>query len=124
MHFAEVLSQLRALNWLSQEARSLPADSAQHVLLESQAGAMHDRLPTAISAHHDRIARSGRTSLAAAADAVCGSCHTRLPSQIVEELREPGRFAVCPRCQVFVCSATDMETELNSLLAGRKALRR
>jgi hypothetical protein len=59
----EVLSQQRTLNCLNKEARSLPCGSPQRRLLESQARAMHDRLPTAISDHYDRMARLGKVSL-------------------------------------------------------------
>jgi predicted nucleic acid-binding Zn-ribbon protein len=123
MHSAEVLSQLRALNWLNKESRSLSKRSPQRRLLESQAKAMHYQLPTAISKHHDRIASRGKSSLVAAAGSSCGACQMKLPPRIIDELKVSGRFAVCPSCEVLVCSAEDMEAELNSLLAVKKGHR-
>jgi len=123
MDSAEVLSQLRALNWLNKEARSLPSGSAQRRLLESQANAMHNRLPRAIAEQHDRMAQSGRKSLVAATGSYCGACGTELPPHINDELKVSGRFAVCPTCEILVCSAEDMGAELNSLLAAKNGRR-
>lgn len=102
MYSAEVLSQLRTLNWLSRERRHLPLGSAQAALLSEQEAAVRQRLPHSILTYHDELAKSGKASIAAVAGSLCGACYTVLPSEILSELKVPGRFRVCPKCGVFI----------------------
>jgi len=105
MFSAEVLSQLRSLNWLAQEIRRVPAGSVEHAHLRSQLEAVRARLPHAILAHHDQFAARGRPSAAQVDGRACGACREALPAALLAELAEPGRFGVCPHCGVFLWSA-------------------
>lgn len=102
MYSAEVLSQLRTLNWLIQEQRHLPLGSAQAILLGEQEAAIRQRLPNSILAYHDQLARTGKSSVAAVAGSLCGACCAVLPAALRSELQVPGRFRVCPKCGVFI----------------------
>lgn len=102
MYSAEVLSQLRTLNWLIKEQRHLPSASAQAVLLGEQVAAIRQRLPQAILTYHDELAGSGKSSVAAVAGSLCSACYTVLPNETLSELKTPGRFRVCPKCGVFI----------------------
>lgn len=102
MYSAEVLSQLRTLNWLIQEQRHLPVGSAQAMLLSEQESAIRQRLPNSILTYHDQLAKNGRSSVAAVAGSRCGACERLLPSELLSELKVPGRFRVCPKCGVFI----------------------
>ncbi len=105
MYSAEVLSQLRSLNWLAQEFRRLPADSREGGKIRKQMESLRDRLPTAILTYHDRLAARGLPSAAEVHAGSCAACHIRLPRGLAGELVVPGRFAVCPNCGVFLWSA-------------------
>ena len=102
MYSAEVLSQLRTLNWLTKEQRHLPLGSVQAVLLNEQEAAIRQRLPYSILTYHDELAKTGRSSVAAVAGSLCGACYTVLPGEMLAELKTPGRFRVCPKCGVFI----------------------
>ena len=102
MYSAEVLSQLRTLNWLTQEQRHLPLGSAQAVLLSEQEAAIRQRLPHSILTYHNQLAKSGKSSVAAVAGSLCGACYSVLPRGLLSELEAPGRFRVCPKCGVFI----------------------
>jgi predicted nucleic acid-binding Zn-ribbon protein len=102
MFSAEVLSQLRSLNWLAQEIGRVPAGSAERAHLRGQIDAVRSRLPNALLAHHDQLAARGRPSTVAIRDGRCGTCNEPLPARLIAELAEPGRFGVCPHCGVFL----------------------
>jgi predicted nucleic acid-binding Zn-ribbon protein len=104
MYSAEVLSQLRSLNWLTEEFRRVPAESPEGRHLRGQLEAVRARLPTAILGHHDRLSAGGRPSAARVAAGACGACGTALPPQLLAELAPAGRFGVCPGCGVFLWS--------------------
>lgn len=111
MHSAEVLSQLRTLNWLVQEARRLPAQSPERAILDAQIHALRGRLPLSMLQHHDERARRDLPSVANLVGSTCGQCHAGLPENVVLDLARPGRFAVCPSCGVFLWSGeTDAAT--------------
>ena len=105
MYSAEVLSQLRTLNWLAQEFRRLPSGSRERAKIRSQMESVRERLPTSILTYHDRLAARGQPSAAEVHNGNCGACHIRLPRGVAGELIIPGRFAVCPSCGVFLWSA-------------------
>jgi predicted nucleic acid-binding Zn-ribbon protein len=102
MFAAEVLSQLRTLNWLAQEIQRVPADTREGGLLREQIEAVRARLPHAILAYHDRLAARGQSTAAQVEDECCGVCRARLPAALRAELAQPGHFGVCPQCGVFV----------------------
>jgi len=102
MYSAEVLSQLRSLNHLSQEISSLPAESAEALLIQKQVGALRARLPNSILGYHDRLAARGQASVAKVHGESCGACHLKLPRGLFCELLVPGRFGVCTNCGVFL----------------------
>lgn len=102
MYSAEVLSQLRSLNWLTQELRRLPAGSLEAGRIRDQMAAVRARLPLAMLDYHDRLATKGRASAAEVHGLSCGACHLRLPQGLLGELAVPGRFSVCPHCGVFL----------------------
>lgn len=102
MYSAEVLSQLRSLNWLTQEIRRVPTGSREGALLQSQMEAVRTRLPNSILDYHDRLAKGGRPSAAQVVGGACGGCHAKLPRNSLEELALPGRFGVCPKCGLFL----------------------
>ena len=102
MYSAEVLSQLRSLNHLSEEVRRLPKESREAVLLQTQVGALRSRLPNSILSYHDRFAARGKPSAIRVNGASCSACHLKLPSGLIGELAVPGRFGVCPNCGVFL----------------------
>ncbi len=105
MYSAEVLSQLRSLNWLTEEFRRVPADSAEGWHLRTQMRAVRARLPNAILTHHDRLAAEGRVSAAQVGDGNCGGCGLKLPKTLRAELAPAGCFGICPHCGVFLWSA-------------------
>ena len=102
MYSAEVLSQLRSLNWLSQEIGRVPPGSREGALLQCQIDAVRDRLPDSILSHHDRLARNGRVTATEIVGGSCGGCHAPLPLTLIEEVSLPGRFSVCPHCGLFL----------------------
>lgn len=102
MYSAEVLSQLRSLNHLGQEIRTLPPESPEAVLLQKQIGALRARLPNSILSYHDRLASRGQTSVAKVSGESCSACHLKLPRGLFCELAMPGRFGVCTNCGVFL----------------------
>ena len=111
MYSAEVLSQLRTLNWLTKEQHYLPPGSAQFAVLQAQLMATRERLPHAILTYHDRLGARGKPSVATLSGSSCGGCHLKLPSGMLAELRVPGRFGVCPSCGVFVWSGDNSPPE-------------
>lgn len=102
MFAAEVLSQLRTLNWLAGEVRRVPPESREGVLLREQIEAVRARLPHAILVHHDRLSEGGGVSAAAVAGDHCGACRGNLPEGLMLDLQQPGHFGVCPHCGVFL----------------------
>ncbi|MBS0663664.1 MAG: hypothetical protein JSR48_10410 [Verrucomicrobia bacterium] len=102
MYSAEVLSQLRSLNHLTQEVASLPRESREAVLLLAQIESLRARLPNSILSYHDRLAARGRPSAIKVEGTTCRACHLRLPRGLLGELAVPGRFGVCPNCGVFL----------------------
>ena len=102
MYSAEVLSQLRSLNWLAQEICRVPPESPEGAHLQSQLDAVRGRLPNSILDYHDRLAIDGKPSAAEVVGAACSSCHSRLPRALLDELALPGRFGVCPNCGLFL----------------------
>jgi len=102
MYSAEVLSQLRSLNWLAQEIRRVPLGSREGVVLQNQMEAVRARLPNSILDYHDRLAMDGKPSAVQVLGATCGACHVNLPRSLLEELALPGRFGVCPKCGLFL----------------------
>jgi len=121
MYSAEVLSQLRSLNWLTQEFRRVPADSPEGAHIKSQMEAVRARLPNSILSYHDRLAAGGRVSAAEVSRENCGACHLRLPRSLLAELVLPGHFSVCPNCGVFLWSG---ESSLPAGNAGHPAGRK
>jgi hypothetical protein len=115
---ADVLCTLRGLNRLTEEAKRFPMGSSQRDVLEAQASEMHDWLPLAIAEHHDFLARSGRQSLAVTVGSSCCECRAGLGSALMERLASLGRFAVCPTCQVLLCSPETMGAESRRLVAS------
>lgn len=111
MYAAEVLSQLRSLNWLLEETRRVPAGSSERGLLQSQIDGLRARLPQSILAHHDHLAARGLASVAAVEALSCGACRHPLPVALRREVSAPGCFGVCPSCGVFLWSATPLEAE-------------
>ncbi len=105
MYSAEVLSQLRSLNHLGQEIRSLPQESPEAVLLQKQIEALRARLPNSILSYHDRLAARNLASTARVNGESCGACHLKLPRGLFCELAVPGRFGVCTSCGVFLWMA-------------------
>ena len=101
MYSAEVLSQVRSLNWLTQEICRVPPGSRERALLQSQVAEVRARLPDSMLAHHDRLAKEGKLSAAQIMGDACGGCHSPLPPALLAELATPGRFGVCPKCGVF-----------------------
>lgn len=102
MFAAEVLSQLRTLDWLVQEVERVPADTREGLLLREQIESVRARLPHAILAYHDQRAAQGERSTAEVDGVVCGACCARLPAGLLEDILQPGHFGVCPQCGVFV----------------------
>jgi hypothetical protein len=107
MYSAEVLSQLRSLNWLAQEVRRVPPASLEGLHIQDQIGAVRARLPNSILAYHDRLASRGQPSVVAVIGTSCSGCHLKLPRGILGELASAGRFGVCPNCGVFLWSGED-----------------
>ncbi len=106
MYSAEVLSQLRSLNWLTQEIRRVPPGSRECALLQNQMDAVRSRLPDSILNYHDGLAAGGKATAAEVAGVTCGGCKTKLPDDLLATLAHPGRFGVCPKCGVFLWAAT------------------
>jgi hypothetical protein len=102
---AEVLSQLRSLNWLGQELRRLPKGSAEGARLHAQVDEVRARLPNSILGYHDRLTKSGGVSTAELAGHRCGACQVALPAGLLRDLRTAGHFGVCPACGVFLWDA-------------------
>lgn len=102
MYSAEVLSQLRSLNHLNEEIRSLPQPSPEATLLQKQIEGLRARLPNSILGYHDRLAARGRASVAKVTGESCSACHLKLPRGLFCELAVPGRFGVCTNCGVFL----------------------
>jgi predicted nucleic acid-binding Zn-ribbon protein len=102
MFSAEVLSQLRSLNWLAQEISRVPAGSVERAHLLGQIEAVRARLPNALLAHHDQLAARGRPSTVPIQAGACGTCGEPLATEVLAELAAPGRFGVCPHCGVFL----------------------
>jgi|GEM_PF-2199387 len=102
MYSAEVLSQLRSLNWLAQELRRVPSGSRESAYLQHQMDAVRARLPSSILDYHDRLAMGGKFSAAQVTGDACGGCQSRLPQALLDELALPGRFGVCPKCGLFL----------------------
>ncbi len=117
MYSAEVLSQLRSLNWLAQEVRRVPPGSLEGLHVQDQIAAIRARLPNSILTYHDRLATRGQPSVVAVKGTSCSACHLKLPRGIVSELALAGRFSVCPNCGVFLWSG---ETR-NDSLANKEA---
>lgn len=105
MYSAEVLSQLRSLNWLLKEARLVPAGSPESVHLQTQIDSLRARLPNSILGYHDRLVKRGLASAVEVTGTGCPACHLKLPSGLLGELAVPGRFGICPNCGVFLWSA-------------------
>lgn len=121
MYSAEVLSQLRSMNHLSQEMRRVPPDSAEAILLQKQIAALRARLPNSILDYHDRFEARGKTSVTQVTGSSCGACHLKLPSGLMGELAVPGRFGVCPNCGVFLWTETKVRTTEVAPVAKAKA---
>ena len=123
MYSAEVLSQLRSLNWLAQEIRRVPSASREGALLQSQMDALRSRLPDSILDHHDRLSAGGKLTAAEVNGDICGGCGMKLEEELVRTLAQPGRFDVCPRCGVFLWSAksTDQPADFTSKRTTTKA---
>jgi hypothetical protein len=114
MYSAEVLSQLRSLNWLAQEVGRVPPGSPEDLLLQSQMVAVRARLPHAILAYHDRLAARGQVSAAQVSGSACGACRFELSRDLLGELALAGRFGVCPQCGVFLWSGETSRPPANS----------
>lgn len=114
MHSAEVLSQLRSLNWLVREAQRLPAANAERLNLDAQIAAVRGRLPVSILAYHDDRTKRSLPSVANLNGSSCGNCHLELPADTIRELAAPGRFSVCPSCGIFIWSGDDLGTGTKS----------
>ena len=114
MYSAEVLSQLRSLNWLTQEIRRVPTGSREAALLHTQMEAIRSRLPDSILEHHDRLAGEGKLTAAEISGDKCGACGTQLSPGLLGSVAQPGRFGVCPHCGVFLWSerADDQPSEV------------
>lgn len=105
MYSAEVLSQLRSLNWLAQEIRRIPPGSLEGLHLQEQISAVRARLPNSILNYHDLLASRGQPSaVPVVGQASCSACHTKLPLPLLDELAGPRRFGICPNCGVFLWS--------------------
>ncbi|MFA6287795.1 MAG: hypothetical protein WC661_10470 [Opitutaceae bacterium] len=102
MYSAEVLSQLRSLNHLNQEIRSMPRENPESILLKKQIEGLRARLPNSILDYHDRFAARGLPSAVKVNGESCSACHLKLPRGLCGELAAPGRFGVCPHCGVFL----------------------
>lgn len=102
MYSAEVLSQLRSLNWLLRELKRVPPNSRESRHLQSQVTALRERLPNSILSYHDRFEKRGKPSAVEVTGSGCPACHLKLPLGLVGELAMPGRFGVCPTCGVFL----------------------
>jgi predicted nucleic acid-binding Zn-ribbon protein len=105
MFSAEVLSQLRSLNWLTQEIRRVPVGSREAALLQTQMEAVRARLPDSILEYHDRMSAGGKPSAVQVQDEACGGCGGSVPEALRLALALPGRFGVCPHCGVFLWAA-------------------
>lgn len=108
MYSAEVLSQLRSLNWSTVEIRRVPADSPEFIHLRSQMDAIRARLPNSILSYHDRLIARGQVSAAQASGTNCSACHLKLPHGLLGELTVPGHFGVCPNCGVFLWAGDEL----------------
>lgn len=105
MYSAEVLSQLRSLNWLAQEIRRIPAGSLEGIHLQEQISAVRARLPNSILNYHDLLASRGQPSAVPVSNQTsCSACHINLPLVLLDELAGPRRFGICPNCGVFLWS--------------------
>lgn len=107
MYSAEVLSQLRSLNWLAQEVQRVPPGSLEGLHVQDQIAAVRARLPNSILAYHDRLAARGQPSVIPITGTSCSGCHLKLPRGILGELALAGRFSVCPNCGVFLWSGEE-----------------
>lgn len=118
MYSAEVLSQLRSLNWLALEIHRVPSGSPECAHLQSQMEAVRARLPTSILDYHDRVAKTGKLSATEVTGEACGGCHSKIPPDLLIELKNPGRFGVCPNCGLFLWvggpATTQAESETRS----------
>lgn len=121
MYSAEVLSQLRSLNWLTQEIRRVPPGSRERALLQSQIDAVRDRLPDSILDHHDQLARSGHSTATEIVDGACGGCRAQLPPTLIKEVSLPGRFSVCPNCGLFLWASLEPSLALPMAESKRAA---
>jgi predicted nucleic acid-binding Zn-ribbon protein len=121
MYSAEVLSQLRSLNWLTREIHRVPAGSREGALLQTQIDGVRARLPESILNYHDQLAIDGKPSATEVIGGTCGGCHAPLPKNLVEELLLPGHFGVCANCGLFlwaeesVAAASACETKRSSM---------
>lgn len=102
MYSAEVLSQLRSLNHLTQEMRHIPSDSVEAIFLRKEITALRGRLPNAILGYHDRFESRSKPSATKVERSNCSACHTKLPRRLLSDLSVPGRFGICPKCGVFL----------------------
>ena len=110
MYSAEVLSQLRSLNWLTHEIHRVPVDSRESAHLQNQMDAVRARLPDSILAHHDQLARCGQRSAAQVHADACGGCRSPLSPALRHELAHPGRFGLCPQCGIFLWAEDSVAT--------------
>jgi predicted nucleic acid-binding Zn-ribbon protein len=109
MHSAQVLGQLRSLNWLAQQAAEMKGDVARRLKFEAQANAVRELLPVVILDYHDRMRQRGYPSVAPVVGSKCQICGLELPAASLAELQVPRRFVVCSGCGVLVCSADESE---------------
>lgn len=101
---AEVVTQLRSLNWLREEAECFPAGSMLRRLLEGQQEVVRHRLPAEIWQQCKKSIESGRPSLTSPQRSRCGACNTRLPDAMLKEVRLANHFISCPNCGTFICA--------------------
>lgn len=111
MYSAEVMSQLRSLNWLAREIQRVPPGCSEGALIRAQIEAVRERLPEAILEHHDRLARLGKPSAAEVVNGTCGECHGQLPDVLLGELSRVGHFGMCPNCGVFLWNGNPVASD-------------
>jgi predicted nucleic acid-binding Zn-ribbon protein len=92
MYSAEVLSQLRSLNWLTQELQRLSPASPEAVHLQAQVAGLRSRLPYAILSYHDRLCANNKPSVVEISGEECGYCSELLAPVLRRKLITPGRF--------------------------------